>query len=256
MKKQKNKKKTQKKKSPLPLIAAAAVLIALIGLSLFLILKKGGEKNPAVTDTDSRAPEATFAPPETASGDFSLGEGIRVVSVGRYAGYYPEDGSDEAVSGVAMVTVRNEGTKYVQLLSFTMKDDAGNEFAFRLTTLFPGDEMTVLETDKKQFDMSRKIVSVSNNGYALFASEPSLQGDVLRIFLSDRGITLENISGETVPAGKLYYKNQSDGILVGGITYSSSFPSLAPGEKTSLNPKHYSESGSRMMFITFSDQAE
>lgn len=257
-KNQKNKRNNVKKKSSRKafLTAASVVLLILIAVGMLLLFKKCGSEKSGRTGKDTARVPETFAPPETESSGLTLGDGIRILSVGRYAGFYVEDGSDEIVSGVAMVAVKNEGEKKVRLLSFTLKDEKENEYAFQLTTLLPGEEMTVLEKNRKTYDMGSKIVSASADAFAEFSEDPSVHGETFRLLSGGNGITVENVTDKTVYGGKLYYKNVSQNVLVGGITYSMTIPTLAPGEKTTLSPKHYSDEGSRVMFITLSEGRE
>lgn len=242
------KKKSQSAKWIIAAVAAAVVLAVVI---IIVVCSNAGDR-PEETNTEQ--PTEAADPVIAVGNDLSLGDGLTIRSVTRYAGYYVEDGSNDVVSGIAAVRVRNNGDKNIQLLSFKLTDIHGQEYAFMITTLLPGEEVLALEMNRRTFDTDTKILSASVDSRAYFTQTPTLYPDQLSLTCTTGFITVENVSSETVPAGYVYYKNVSDGLLIGGITYRSSFRALAPGEKITLSASHYTNELSRVIFITYVEQ--
>ena len=68
----------------------------------------------------------------------------------------------------------------------------------------------------------------------------------------DGALNIINVSGQAIVGDVfVYFKNVSDGILCGGITYRVR---VAEGMKTNevrqIISNHYSDTGSRVMFVT------
>ena len=183
----------------------------------------------------------------------ALGNGIQVISIGNYAGRFVEDGSDEMVNGIPVVTVENTGRDAVQLMNFTFTTQSGTRYEFGLTTLFPGEKMAVLEKNRTAFDMTEKVVSWSVDDYAVFREMPTLCTDRFLLVCADNTIRVKNISDQAVSSGRVMYKNESNGMLFGGITYMASFPELAPGAEVVLNSAHFVNGESRIVFVTYAE---
>lgn len=184
---------------------------------------------------------------------FSMEHGIEVLNFGGYAGAFVEDGSNEPVENVTAITLENRGDDYIQLMRFAVTTDNGDRYVFELTTLFPGEKMTVMETDKKAFT-GGDFATAEIIAYTPFAAEPSMCEDVFAVETGDGTITVKNISEETVSAGRVFYKNYVNGTYIGGITYMSSFENLEPGASSSLYAAHFSGENSRAVFVTYAEQ--
>lgn len=177
--------------------------------------------------------------------------GITILSAQSYAGKYIEDGSDEIVSNVMSLFVKNTGEKEIQLADFKVIDEDGNSYDFRLTTLLPDQEMIVLERNRKKYSEEVTLVSTEITNLAVFSESPSLQEDILVINGKQNLITVTNISKENIQAVRVCYKNIFDDIYMGGITYTVSIPELAPGQSVDLPTRHYTEDASEVVFVNY-----
>lgn len=267
-----NKKQKNKKNAWLiPVLIAALVIVALAVTAGYLLWERGQElippaetpsagletpvqpeATPAVTPKpDAEMPTPTESPEPESSLPIDLGWGLMLTEVKSYAGLYLEDGSDEVVSGIMMVRVKNMGSELIQLANITAQDAAGNSYSFQLTTLLPGAEMTVLESGRAAYSAEVEIVDAAANDVAVFSEVPSMHEDILSFECSDYTIKVKNISEADFPGGRVFYKSVSGSLYIGGITYTVTIPALGPGEETVLSARHYYEGASALVFVTY-----
>ena len=71
----------------------------------------------------------------------NLGSNIFLTGIDTYIGSYVEDGSDEFVENVMMITLENRGNEFVQFATIAINE----KYVFEFTTLFPGQKMMILE---------------------------------------------------------------------------------------------------------------
>ena len=242
-------KRVQKKSKHLGLKwAIALVVVALLGLALFLLLR-GGEEPPVDNDDGSTPPAYED------SMSLNIGSGLTVVDIGPYTGMYMEDGSNEIVSGVVMCIVRNDGDKAVEYAEIKLSDGQ-KDIPFTLTALLPGRSVVLLATDRTAYDKSAAYTATMAQSVAFFSYEPSLQADRLQIQGLDGGLNITNISGADITGDVVvYYKNvASDGLLYGGITYRTRISGgIKAGELKQGMTQHFSVKGSEVLFVTVAE---
>ena len=226
------KKKTIDKK---PLYAAVGLILAAV--VILLILLGGGSGKKSEPDPDW----------------ISLGEELYLVKVDRYSGMYLEDGSDTIVQDIMAITVVNNGEEAVQLGNVEVRSAQGQVYSFEFTTLFPGEQMVVLERNRAAYDPALEVAYAGVTMVARFQQAPELHEDVLEVSCADQAITVKNVSGETFNGGRVFYKNVSGDLLIGGITYMATVPALTEDEEVTLFAGHYTVDGSRLMFVTYAE---
>lgn len=187
----------------------------------------------------------------TPAPSFELENGLEITSVGRYAGNFVEDGSDDIVSDVCAITVRNNAENTVQYAELSM-NIGGESYCFKLSTLPQGKSVQLLELSRQPMPESSADMTAALTSYASFDPEPSLCEDVFSIDTQDTAITITNISGSDI-TGQIYvyYKSAYGDLYIGGITYRTGVSGLAAGESTTLYASHYSTAYSRIMFVTY-----
>lgn len=192
---------------------------------------------------------STPAPADALS--FELENGLEITSVGRYAGSFVEDGSDDIVSDVCAITVRNNAAATVQYAHITLSIGEGS-YEFDLSTLPSGASAQLLELSRQPLPESTDGLTASLSSFAPFDTEPTLCEDAISIDAQDTAITITNVSGSDI-TGQIYvyYKSAYGDLYIGGITYRTGVSGLAAGESTTLYASHYSTAYSRIMFVTY-----
>lgn len=227
----KEKKTGKKNKWLIPLLAAVLVVAALV----VLIIVVGNHTSGEIKVTN----------------EVIAVDGIQVLKAEPYSGAYWEDGSDEQVENVMAVTVKNIGDTAVQLANLVVRDQDGNEYRFQCTSLWPDQTIIMLEQNRAACDGVKEIVAAELEQVAYFTDEPTLCEDVLAISCVDHAITVKNVSGDTFQGGRVFYKNESNSIQLGGITYMVTVPALEKDEEITIPAGHYTVDGSRVLFVTY-----
>ena len=253
-------KKQKKQKSRLPLVLGIVILLLLAALAALMILRPAGESPlsgesvaPDVSGTQAAA-VIQDAPAEIQQAEplrTSLDNDLEILDVGSYTGAYVEDGSDEILSGILMLKVINNGEKTVEYAKFTM-DVNGETAEFTLSTLKPGAAVVLLEKNRMAYNPDAAYGSIACENLALFEEELNLHSDKISIQILDGAINVTNISQEDITGRiAIYYKNTAAGVYYGGITYRVTLDSgLKAGEIRQMMADHFSDTGSKIMFVT------
>lgn len=169
---------------------------------------------------------------------YNLGSDLIVTDIGKYAGIFMEDGSDEVVSDTLMLILRNDNTRDLQLARIELRY-ADFTAEFEVTNLPAGESVVLLEKNRHAYVEDLPYHWTAEN--TVFFQEPmGLQEDTLKI-TGERGkLTVENISDRTLGDIYIYYKNSAVDLLYGGITYRARVDSgMEPGDTESVMTGHY-----------------
>lgn len=160
---------------------------------------------------------------------------LRFLEYTRYSGAFLEDGSGDAVEGVAAILVQNTSGEYLQFSELVFHVGA-QTLSFTVTGLPPGASCWVLEQDALQIREGEIFYYVEDSSIYLPVSQV---GDSLQAELGSGSLTVRNYSSTAMRDVWVYYKQvHEDGSLLGGITYSCSVGSLEPGEEKELTAGH------------------
>ena len=254
---------TKKKKSNKGLVTVLVLTVILLTVLVILLLRglpEGETHVPVTEEAVSTAPSESTSNPshETTSPEetgTSLGYGLYITDFGSYTGMYMEDGSDEILSGILMMVVKNDGEQDIQYARIDLP--IGEETAsFTLTTLPVGESVVLLETGRKPWnsnvDYTALLPKAENVAY--FQEPRNLHADQLKIGIVDGAINVTNISGVDIPGNiAVYYKNTASDIYYGGITYRITIQGgLKADEIRQTMTNHASDTGSEIMFVTIS----
>lgn len=180
----------------------------------------------------------------------NLDKDMEVTSIGSYTGIYMEDGTDEVVSDVLMIIVKNVGDKTVQYGEITMT--AGDASAkFVMSTLPAGKSVVLLEQSRLEYNKKTDYTNIGSDNVAFFPEEPSKMEDTVKVQILDGVINVTNISDKNIDGEIIiYYKNSATDLYYGGITYRSRVTGgLAKGETRQIAGGHASKTGSALMFV-------
>ena len=222
----------KKNKMILLIAAAAAVLVAVI--CIFLPGNGGGN------DGENLLSEKML-----------LGEGIELQALSGYQGPYVEDGTDDIVSDVLAITVRNDGDKTVQYAHIILTQGE-TAYDFDVTTLPVGASAQLLELSRQPMPDNTDGMTAQVTACAVFDTEPTMCEDVFQIEMQDTAITITNNSGSDI-TGQIYvyYKIAYGDLYMGGITYRVGAAGLKAGESTTCYAGHFSTDYSKLMFATY-----
>ena len=239
------------------LIAAAVLCIAAVVLRS---ARPDDPVRPSVENTvPSRTEPAETVPGETKPGEqdpemdqsiIDLGYGLEITDVGGYTGAYMEDGSNEIVSDVMMLVVRNIGEQDVQLADI-VAFSGGEEYTFRLTNLAVGARAVLLDLARKP-EFEADLESAVLSAVALFEMPMELYEDTIQItglngMLNVKNISEKDISGDIY----IYYKFAATDIFYGGITFRVRVEGgLKAGEIRQVPAGHYSPEGCSIVQVT------
>ena len=222
----------KKNKMILLIAAAAAVLVAVI----CILLPGNGGGN----DGENLLSEKML-----------LGEGIELQALSGYQGPYVEDGTDDIVSDVLAITVRNDGDKTVQYAHIILTQGE-TAYEFDVTTLPVGASAQLLELSRQPMPDNTDGMTAQVTACAVFDTEPTMCEDVFQIETQDTAITITNNSGSDI-TGQIYvyYKIAYGDLYMGGITYRVGTAGLKAGESTTCYAGHFSTDYSKLMFATY-----
>ena len=168
-----------------------------------------------------------------------LGYDLELQGVGRYAGLYLEDGSNDPVSDTLMIKIKNTGEKDLQLarLSLTYSDFTAQ---FEITNLPAGRSVVVLEKNRHEYaDESHLSVAISD--VVFLATQMDVPDQTYEITGLPGAINLKNCSASDISDDiYVYYKYIADNELYGGITFRAKIEGgLRSGEISQITSSHF-----------------
>ena len=106
-----------------------------------------------------------------------IGNDLEIVSTGRYAGLFVEDGSDKTVSDVFCIRVKNTGSSDVQYAHITLS--RGSEsYEFDISTLPAGETLQALEVSGQTMPEKPAELTAAVTTYAPFTEPLYARGSV------------------------------------------------------------------------------
>lgn len=183
-----------------------------------------------------------------------LGENLMITSIESYSGKFMEDGSDEEVSGILMITVRNDGDKTLQYAEAELI--FGNSTAqFAFSTLRPGASMVVMEKNRMEYPEKKDIKEALLANVIFFEKSLNFCEDKLKISAMDGVFNVENISGGDLSENVvIYYKNKKEDLYYGGITYRTIIEGgIEKDGIKQIMTKHFTLDESEVMFVEYTE---
>lgn len=235
---------TDKKRNPVlgMLLILVIVLVIIVGLTIYKPGKEEVNTGEEVTAIDAI---------------FTLDNGLAVTQIDSYTGAYMEDATDEEVTDVMMIMVRNIAENALQYAEITLSGKAGDAL-FKLSTLGPGQTAMVLESERKTYAKGDDYTEASAEYVVFFDEALNTYEDTLKIQPLDGGFNITNISEEDITGEiMVYFKDYAEDALQGGITYRGRIEGgLKAGEVRQIMTDNFTESNTKVMFITITETEE
>ena len=213
-------------------------LALLLTVSVLMTLSACGRNKEPEPTTEPEQPTTQIDLPVENNQTAFLGNNLYITDIGKYTGVYMEDGSDEIVTNMLMVVLKNEGDTALQLARINLEysDFTAN---FEVTNLPAGESVVLLEKNRHEYVSDHYLRATAEN--VVFFQEPmSLQTDKVKLTGAKGSIEVENLTGEVMGDIYIYYKNSAADLLYGGITYRARVDSgLKSGRKTTVMTNHY-----------------
>lgn len=257
----KTKKKSGKRAVLWTVVVIEAIILAAALLVWWAFAYDGGSAEPTVpeetvsTEASATVPQVTVPEPTIeAIVDVPTGQmdaNLTIRNIGAYTGAYVEDGSNDIVSNVLMLVVDNSGEEAVQYAEITLPTENGDA-KFTLSTLPAGESVVLLEQNRMTYTGKEDASMAFSSNVAFFSEPLSLYEEKLKLQILDGAINVTNISGEDISEDiVIYYKNAAADIYYGGITYRVRIEDgLKADEIKQIMASHFSDSGSKIMFVT------
>lgn len=232
------------------LLVLITVLIAVLVVALIVVMGLELLNSGSQSSGETTAPAFTIPTGDDQSQtDHQLGDGLTVMRIDRYAGIYMEDGSDEVVSNVMMLVLKNESAQDLRLARIAVQyEDFVAEF--EVTNLPAHEQVVLLERSRREY-VEETPVSIISRNVVFFQTPMSLEEDRVELSGSNGNIVVKNISDEDITGEiYIYYKNSARDLLYGGITYRTKVDGLAAGESAQVIAGHYNPDTCRIMMVT------
>ena len=215
-----------------------SILAVLLILLILIVIEKNDQNN-----TNDNIVEQ--------GGEISLDKNIVITSIEPYSGSFMEDGSDEDVENILMITVKNNGMQSLQYAEVILTfGDSTAVFSF--STLRPGESMVVLEKNRLEYP-DKELTEHQIQNVVYFEENLNFCEDKFEISAMDGAFNVKNISGEDLSGNiAIYYKNKQDNIYYGGITYRVVIEGGI--EKDGIKQvvtEHFKTDKSEVMFVSY-----
>lgn len=225
----------------------AKTLVLFVIISAMVLALCGCVSNQGNGDDSTTNPTVDIAVDDEME-HIDLGNRLLITSIGKYAGIYMEDGSDEVVSGMLMLILKNDNEQDLQLARIELEyEDFTAEF--EVTNLPAGESVVLLEKNRQKY-VDEEYSSASAKNVVFFPEKMSLCQDQLEISVAKGNITVKNLTEDTMGEIYIYYKNSAVDLLYGGITYRAKVDAgLKPGSVASVMTGHYNPDSSTIVNV-------
>lgn len=223
-------------KKRLWLIIALGVVAVSSAVTLVLVLNN---RPPAGADGSTASTQI----PTLSTG----GTVLTYSQFGRYSGAYVEDGSDDPVTDVAIILVKNPTSDFLEYARVEY-DIGGQKAVFVVRGLPPGAAAWVLEASRLTIQPGSVFSLVDE--VTSFGS-PGIGSDGLKLTADAGVITALNETEVNLHNVYIYYRQcHTDGNFLGGICYRVSLGMLEPGKPVTVTAGHFDPENGKIVKIT------
>ena len=206
--------------------------------------EKTGSGKDNKQDNNSAPVNTTVSLPYTLPNSSLVAEDIR-----SYDGQFVEDGSDEDVSGIAVLILTNKGNTPVEYADVELGD-----YQFIASAIAPGATVIVQEADRKGYTSTNSFVCKTH----IANIDAFDYSDDVNVEENETSLKVTNVSGSDIPCVRIFYKlyMEEEDVYVGGITYTAKITDLSAGDSVDITPTHYLQGYSKIMMVRTYDSAE
>ncbi len=270
----------KKNKKKLPIVLVGGLLILLVVLVAFPMLNQNESKEDeykleepgkgtleiseiqgfsanGLADATDSSSEETQNTTEGSNGEVTetnqpeillSDSNLKVEAIGRYAGNFLEDGSDEPTANVTAMLITNNSDKMLQIAEITFQVNDTETALFKVTNLPSGTSTLVLEANKREF--SEEDSYTYGDTASGYMEQPTLEEDKFELITEKGKITLKNKTNESYEKVYVYYKYfQLGGAYLGGITYRTPFENVPAGGEVEAIAAHFNPESSQIMAV-------
>lgn len=183
------------------------------------------------------------------------GTPLTIENISSYDGIFLEDGSDQEVSGITAMVLKNTGDVNVEYASITLKRD-GEELQFEASGIPAGATVVVQEKNKAAYGSG---TYTDCSGITAELESFEMSEDKVSVEETEEGsLQVTNLTDEEIPCVRIFYKfymadQQS---YVGGITYTAKLTNLGAGSSQTVTPSHYVAGSSQVLMVRTYDTTE
>ena len=165
-----------------------------------------------------------------------------------YSGMFVEDGSNADAQNVAMLLVKNSGSFPVEYTRIRVACGQ-EELLFDISALPAGEKLVVQEKTGKAIQESK--VTAASALVVQRANMEMSEGKVKVIDNGDNTLTIQNLTDETIPTIRVFYKYymEEENLFVGGIAFTVRISRLSAGASVTIQPSHYTSKTSRVVMV-------
>ena len=223
------------------------VIAIMMGLTIANVNIKQENESTSVNTTEDK--KDTPAIQENQQKEYELAHQLRISDIDEYAGIYLEDGTDDVVSEIMMIELKNESEEDLQLARiYITYNEAVAEF--EVTNLPAGSSAVLLEKNKSQLPASEPV-KIEVHNVVFFEDKMSLLQDKLEITGADGILDVKNITQEDISDDVyIYYKHEMNDKFYGGITYRVKVKGIPAGETIRISAAHYQQDSSKILMVT------
>lgn len=205
-----------------------------------------GDSNKSGISTDVSNAGEEPAAPWTTLNDTDYGVRFSTLAAG-YDGYYIEDGSDEEVKNVLAMQFFNDSDQAIQYAEYVFRT-GDTAVSFKISNLPAHQSCVVLEANRHKYN-SGEVLDLISRVVAKVDTLPFASDQVLLVDNSDGSVTVMNLTGETLPQVRFFYKYfyEDQNTFLGGITYTASAEDIPAYGNVTVTPGHFEPGVSMFM---------
>lgn len=177
------------------------------------------------------------------------GKDLQIVKLESYDGFFLEDGSDESVTGILGMTIKNTSNETLEYGNILLTDENGEEVSFVVTMLLPGATAIVAESSRREF--SGTGIYYYKNAEISFNGESAADTTKLELDAYSGALGIRSASDTSYDTVIVYYKyKENDGVYKGGITYRVEFSNVK-GSFVYEKALHYQKDRSEIVRVDY-----